>query len=235
MGAVIILVSPLDYAFSVVSILPLAAFVGAMISVILAYSLARVGGVVSITNLILAGVALASLSTAITSFLMLRSTTNAMSILSVILGGFNLASWSKLMWVLPYFFPAVILLFLYRRTLNVLQLEDEEARQLGINVEVVKLLLLGAASLATAAAVSVSGTIGFVGLIIPHAVRLVWGPDHRQLLPLSMIVGAVFLIIADLLARTIAQPSEIPVGVITAFCGVPFFLFLLRRSQRGAL
>lgn len=234
LGAVVIIISPLDYAFGGISLLPLAAFAGALLSVGLAYSLARVGSTVPATTLILAGVAIASLSTAITTFLLMRNTTNAFSILSVILGGFNLASWSKLAWVAPYFLPTVVILMLHGRILNVLQLDEEQARQLGVNVERVKLLLLGAASLAAAAAVSVSGTIGFVGLIIPHAVRLLWGPDHRQLLPMSLILGAGFLILADLLARTVIQPAEVPVGIITAFCGVPFFLYLLRRAQRGA-
>lgn len=105
---------------------------------------------------------------------------------------------------------------------------------MGVNVERAKLALIGAASLTTAAAVSVSGLIGFVGLIAPHAVRLVWGPEHRVLLPMSMLVGAGFLVLADLVARTVVSPTELPVGVITAFCGAPFFLYLLRRSRRVA-
>jgi iron complex transport system permease protein len=113
----------------------------------------------------------------------------------------------------------------------VLSLDEQQARQLGVNVERTKLLLLGASSLAAAAAVSVAGTIGFVGLIVPHAVRMMWGPDNRQLLPMSMVLGAAFLIGADVIARTVDEPQEIPVGIITAFCGVPFFLFLLRRAK----
>ncbi len=122
----------------------------------------------------------------------------------------------------------------YGRILNVLSLDEEQARQLGVNPQQAKLLLLGVASLATAAAVSVAGTIGFVGLIVPHAVRLLWGPDNRQLLPMSILFGATFLILADLIARSVDQPAEVPVGIITAFCGVPFFLYLLRRARLGA-
>jgi iron complex transport system permease protein len=127
----------------------------------------------------------------------------------------------------------VTVILLYSRSLNVMQLDEEQAQQLGINVERVKLILLVAATLITAAAVSFVGTIGFVGIIIPHIVRLLWGPDHRFLLPLSVITGAIFLVIADLLARTALAPTELPVGVITAFCGVPFFLYLLRRKKRA--
>ncbi len=114
-----------------------------------------------------------------------------------------------------------------------MQLDEDQAKQLGINVERVKLLLLICATLITAAAVSFCGTIGFVGLIVPHAVRLVWGPDHRFLLPLSALAGAIFLILADTAARTVMEPTDVPVGVITAFVGAPFFLYLLRRKKRG--
>ena len=119
----------------------------------------------------------------------------------------------------------------YGRVLNLFQLNESEARQLGVNVERTKLLLIVVASLTTAAAVSVSGMIGFVGLVGPHAVRLVWGQDNRFLLPMAMLVGAGFLILADVVARTIVSPTELPVGVVTAFCGAPFFLYLLRRGR----
>jgi iron complex transport system permease protein len=134
--------------------------------------------------------------------------------------------------VLPYLIAGMALLILYARPLNIMQLDEEQAQQLGINVEQLKLVLLAAATLITAAAVSFVGTIGFVGILIPHAVRLLWGPDYRFLLPLSVLAGAIFLIAADLLARTIAAPEEIPIGVITALCGAPFFLYLLRRKKR---
>ncbi|MDO8614156.1 MAG: iron ABC transporter permease [Dehalococcoidia bacterium] len=231
LGATIVVVSDAPVAWHGLSLLPLAAFAGALISVVVVYGVARVGGAVPTTTLILAGVALSSLSTAITSYLMLRDTTNTVAIFSVVLGGFNTATWPKLAWVLPYALPAAAVILAHGRVLNVLNLDEEQARHLGIDVERTKLLLLGAASLAAAAAVSVSGTIGFVGLIIPHAVRLVWGPDNRRLLPMAIVLGAAFLIGADIVARTADQPSEIPVGIITAFCGVPFFLFLLRRAR----
>jgi iron complex transport system permease protein len=234
LGSTIVLVSSTSASWHGLSLLPLAAFAGAIVSVTVVYGVARTGNGVPATTLILAGVAVASLGTAITSYLMLRSTTHAFSILSVVLGGFNTANWTKLAWAAPYAVPAAAVILAHGRILNVLSLGEEEARHLGVDVERTKLLLLGVASLATAAAVSVSGTIGFVGLIVPHAVRLLWGPDNRRLLPMVIVLGAAFLILADLLARTVDQPSEIPVGIITAFCGVPFFLLLLRRARIAA-
>lgn len=231
LGATIVLVSDVPSAWHGFSVLPIAAFAGAISSVLVVYGIARVGNTVPTTTLILAGVAVASLTTAITSYIMLQDTTNTVTVFAVILGGFNTASWTKMLWVLPYVIPAAIIIFAHGRILNVLNLDEEQARQLGVDVEKTKLLLLGVSSLAAAAAVSVSGTIGFVGLIVPHAIRLVWGSDNRQLLPLSFIIGAAFLIGADLIARTIDKPSEVPVGIITAVCGVPFFLYLLRRAK----
>lgn len=233
LGATIVIVSGVNVAWHGLSLLPLAAFTGALVSVVVVYGVARVGNTVPVTTLILAGVAVSALSTAATSYLMIHNTTNAGLIFSVTLGGFNTATWPKLLWVLPYAVPAAIVILAHRRVINVLSLDEDQARYLGVDVERTKLLLLGASSLAAAAAVSVGGTIGFVGLVVPHAVRLVWGPDNRQLLPMSMLTGGAFLIVADILARTLDRPAEIPVGIITACCGVPFFLYLLRRARTG--
>ena len=232
LGATIVIVSPLAYSFGPLSPVPAAAFAGALIAVTITYLLARVGPLVPITTLILAGVAISSLATAAISYLMLTNEDRTLSVLSWLLGGFGTASWERVSLLLPYAAIGALLLLPFGRTLNVLQLSEEQARQLGVNVEAVKLTLLAVASLATAAAVAVSGIIGFVGLVVPHAARLLWGPDHRRLLPLSALLGAAFLILADLLARSLAPPHEIPVGVITAFVGAPFFLYLLRRQRR---
>lgn len=235
LGTTVIVVSGVAVSSHGFSLLPAAAFVGALTSVVVVYGVARVGNTVSTTTLILAGVAVSSLSTAITSYLLIKNTTNTGLIFATTLGGFNTASWVKLAWILPYAIPCAIVILMYGRVMNVLSLDEEQARFLGIDVQRTKLILLAVSSLAAAAAVSVGGTIGFVGLIIPHGIRMVWGPDNRYLLPMSIIVGAAFLIGADTFARTIDRPSEIPVGIITAFCGVPFFLYLLRRAKLGAL
>jgi len=234
LGATIVVVSGVSVSWHGLSLLPLAAFTGAVLTVVVVYGVARVGGAVPVSTLLLAGVAVSSLSTAITSYLLIHNSTNAGLIFSVTLGGFNTANWTKLLWVLPYAVPAMVVIIMHARIMNVLSLDEEQARFLGVDVERTKILLLGVASLAAAAAVSVGGTIGFVGLIVPHAIRLVWGPDNRYLLPLSIVLGAAFLIGADLVARTADRPAEIPVGIITAFCGVPFFLYLLRRAKIGA-
>lgn len=231
LGATIVVVSDVDVSVGGMSALPLAAFAGALISVTIVYGVARVGNTVPSTTLILAGVAMSSLAMALTSFLMLRDTSHTLSVFSVVLGSFNTATWTKIAWVLPYAVPAAAVILAHGRVLNVLSLDEDQARALGVDVERTKLVLLGAASLAAAAAVSVSGTIGFVGLIVPHAVRLMWGPDNRALLPMSILLGAAFLIGADVVARMVDRPSEVPVGIITAFCGVPFFLYLLRRAK----
>ncbi|MDA8217104.1 MAG: iron ABC transporter permease [Dehalococcoidales bacterium] len=149
-----------------------------------------------------------------------------------LLGGFSLSGWPQVLAIVPHAALGIVVTIVCGGRLNVLQLDEEQAAQLGINVERMKVVLLGAATLATAAAVSVSGLIGFVGLIVPHAVRLIWGPNYRLLLPLSTLLGATFLVWADTLARTVLAPSELPVGVVTALCGAPFFLYILRQRKR---
>lgn len=210
---------------------PAAAFVGALLAVLLVYNLARIGGSVPVTTLILAGVALSAFASALTSFLMLRSESELRRAIAWLLGGAALGGWQPVVAVLPYITLGLGALLLLGNMLNVLQVGDEEAQQLGLPVERVKLLLIGAASLTTAAAVAFSGLIGFIGLIVPHAVRLLWGGDHRRLLPLSMLAGASALLLADLLARIAFAPQILPVGILTALAGAPFFLWLLRRAK----
>ena len=233
LGAVIGFLLPFDWRGMGFGIIPLLAFTGALISVAIVYSLARVGKTLPVTTLILAGVALGAFWGSIVSYLIITSGEKMHGILFWLMGSFSLSEWSEVKVVLPYMVVGVAVILLYSRSLNVMQLDEEQAQQLGINVEKVKLILLAAATLITAAAVSFVGTIGFVGIIIPHAVRLIWGPDYRFLLPLSVLSGAILLILADLVARTALAPTEIPIGVITAVCGAPFFLYLLRRKKRA--
>ena len=232
LGAVIGFLLPDAWHTMGAGIIPLLAFTGALISTAVVYSLARVGKTLPVTTLILAGVALGALLGSIVSYLIISSGDKIHGIIFWLMGSFSLSQWSEVGLVIPYVAAGTIFIVLYARLLNVMQLDEEQAQQLGVNVEKLKLLLLAAATLITAAAVAFVGTIGFVGIIIPHAVRLMWGADHRFLLPLSVLCGAIFLILADLGARTLLAPTEIPIGVITALCGAPFFLYLLRRKKQ---
>jgi len=215
--------------------IPVAAFVGAALTVIIVYRLARFGNVLSTTNLILAGVAVGSFASALTSFTMLRSEGEVRRAIAWLLGGSTLSGWAPVLASLPYLVISLGVLITSGYALNVLQFGDEQAQQLGLPVERIKILIILAASLATATAVSFTGVIGFVGLIVPHLVRILWGPDYRNLIPLSILAGATTLLIADFLARILFAPQVVPIGVITALAGAPFFLWILRRSQRGVI
>jgi len=232
LGAVIGFLLPVSRLGLGIGLVPILAFAGALLSVAVVYSLARVGRTVPVTTLILAGVALGALLGAVVAYLAITSGQMVHGILFWLAGSFSLSQWSEVQIVLPIVIVGAAVILLFARSLNIMQLDEDQAQQLGINVERLKLILLTAATLVTAAAVSFVGIIGFVGIIIPHAVRLIWGPDYRFLLPLSVLSGAIFLILADILARTVAAPSEIPIGVITALCGAPFFLYLLRRRAK---
>jgi iron complex transport system permease protein len=223
----------ISWAFLGSYLIPVMAFVGALMAVSAVYLIARVGKTVPVTTLILAGVAIGSFLISLTSYLTLLSADRMPGIVTWLIGRFSLSNWDQFILIAPYIAVGMIVIFIFARPLNVLQLDEEQAQQLGINVERTKLILLAASTLITAAAVCFVGTIGFVGIIIPHAVRLIWGPDHRSLLPLSALGGAILLILADTASRTLMPPTEIPVGVITAFIGAPFFLLLLRRKKKA--
>jgi iron complex transport system permease protein len=186
------------------------------------------------TNLILAGVAVSSFATALTSFLMLISTGELRRALVWLLGGASMSGWPPVLAALPYITLGLALLLSSGHALNVFQFGEEQAQQLGLPVERVRLLVVIAASLTTAAAVSFAGIIGFVGLIVPHVVRFLWGGDYRRILPLSLLGGASLLLLADVLARVLMAPQELPVGIITALAGAPFFLWILRRARQQA-
>lgn len=233
LGATAGFLLPSAWQTTTFGLIPILAFLGALVAVAIVYSVARVGKTLPMTTLILAGVALGAFLAAITSYLIIASGDRLHGIIAWLLGRFSLSNWDQVIVVTPYVFIGVVIIWFYARPLNVMQLDEEQAQQLGIDVERVKLILLVAATLITAAAVSFCGTIGFVGIIVPHAVRLIWGPDHRFLLPLATLAGASFLILADTAARTVLAPNEIPVGVITAFLGAPFFLYLLRQRKRA--
>jgi iron complex transport system permease protein len=212
---------------------PLLSFAGALVSVFTVVALARRGGRLPIVSLILAGVVMGSLASAATSFVMLLDQEKAAAVLAWLLGSFALSSWSKLTLLAPVVLITALVLWGSSRALNLLQLGDAQAAQLGLNIETVKFALIAVSTLSTS--VSLAGIIGFVGLMVPHAVRLLLGPDHRTLLPMSLILGGLFMVLADLAARTLISPAELPVGIITALTGAPFFLWLLKRQSTGSL
>jgi iron complex transport system permease protein len=234
LGAIAVIALRMAHPLVGALLVPAGAFVGALLTVVLVYGLARVGRSTPVMTLVLAGVAVGTLATALSTFLLLRLSQQAVRVLAFLLGGYGGAGWESVLAVAPFSVLGCGLLYLYARPLNLLLFDTEQARQLGVDVERVTLVIIVAATLTTAAAVAFSGLIGFVGLIVPHAARLLVGADHRRLLPLATIGGAGFLLLADLLARTIIAPEELPLGVVTAFVGVPFFLWLLRRTRRAA-
>ncbi len=213
-------------------LIPLGAFVGAIVTILLVYNLARVNGMVPLTTLILAGVAVGAFASAVTSFLMLRSDAQIHRAISFLLGGAPMAGWNPVLAALPYMLIGMGMLSFFGHSLNVLQFGEEEAKQMGLDVDRAKTLIVITASLTTAVAVAFSGIIGFIGLIVPHVVRMIWGPDYRRLIPLSVILGSTALLLADMLARILLAPSTIPVGIVTAMAGAPFFLWILRRAKR---
>jgi iron complex transport system permease protein len=215
-----------------IDVLPLAAFAGAGVAVVLAYVLGRAaaasGGPAA---LVLAGVTVASFLTAVQTFVQQQHTATLQEVYAWILGRLATSGWDDVVLILPYVGASALVLLLHRRLLDVLTLGDEEAASLGVNVARVRLIVVVAATIGTAAAVAVSGLIGFLGIIVPHAIRLVGGGSYRLVLPLSLLVGAGFLVFADVLARTILAPAELPIGVVTAFFGAPFFAVVLRTSR----
>ena len=211
--------------------IPAAAFIFATVAVFTAYYVALDRGKVSVATLLLAGIAMAALFSAMVSFINYVAGEKLSAVVFWIMGGLWASDWSKFLIALPLILPGVLGIFLFSKDLNLMLLGEETAVNLGVNIEGVKKIILALSALVTAAAVCISGVIGFVGLIIPHIVRIFVGSDHKVLIPASCLVGAIFLILADTIARTLIHPTELPVGLVTALFGAPFFLFLLRRKK----
>jgi iron complex transport system permease protein len=215
-----------------VGLLPLAAFAGAVAGVAAAYALGRSGGGRTTTTLVLAGVAVASFLTAVQTFVQQRKDDTLREVYGWILGRLSTAGWREVALILPYTLLSAAVIVACRRLLDVLAVGDDEAESLGVRAARVRLVVVAAATLGTAAAVAVSGLIGFVGIIVPHTVRLVAGSSYRLVLPLCLLLGAAFMVLADLVARTVMAPGELPIGVVTAFFGAPFFAVVLRTTRR---
>jgi iron complex transport system permease protein len=228
-GAVAFIVIPLSAPIGQAAF----AFAGALIAAFLVYAIATEGGRTPVATLLLAGVALQTFLGAVISFLLLQADENLETAIYWLMGHLHNSTWGRIRLALPVVAVLFVVLLAHARELNVLLLGEADAHALGIDVERTKRLLLATSSVVTAAAVAVSGVIGFVGLIVPHAMRLVVGPDHRILLPTSALAGATFLVATDTAARS--GPTELPVGIVTAALGAPFFLYLLRTREVHAL
>lgn len=213
-------------------LLPLAAFAGALAAAGLTYAVGRSVGGRSAVSLILAGVAVAAFFTALQTFVLQRNSETIRQVYSWILGRLATTGWQEVLVMVPYALVCGAGLMLHRRLLDVLSVGDAEAESLGVSSARVRTTVVVLATLATAAAVAVSGLIAFVGLVVPHTVRLLVGTSYRSLIPISAVTGGAFLILADMAARTVLSPLELPIGVITAFIGAPFFMMVLRTSRR---
>jgi iron complex transport system permease protein len=231
-GAVAVILSGVT-VFGVAST-SVAAFLGSLAALGLVYLLSRAGGHLTTTRLVLAGVAVAYVLSAVTSLMLIMARTGdqARQVLTWLLGGLGGADWDSLWLPLAVVLVGLVVLLAQSRTLNVLLAGDDAAVTMGVDVNRFRAQSFVLTSLVTGVLVAVSGPIGFVGLILPHAVRLLVGTDHRRALPATALAGASFLVLADMAARTLASPQEIPVGVLTALCGGPFFLWLIRRDAR---
>ncbi len=215
--------------------LPIFAFVGGFVASAISYfvgSAGKTNGRLDNTvSLILAGVSISSFFTAIQVYLQQAHVDTLREVYSWVLGRFSVQGFEEILIVLPYFFVTSFVILLYRRVLSAFEVGEEEAYSLGVDVRTSRLIVLLAASISASVAVAFTGLIGFVGIIIPHLVRLLFSNSYRVILPLSMILGASFLVLADLLARTAVSPGELPIGVVTAFVGAPFFVFVLYRAR----
>lgn len=235
LGATAAMLLPISMAFLGFGMVPMLAFAGALSTVFLVYYLARVGGRTPIVSMLLAGFVVSAMLTAFMFLIITISDSlhsRFSSVYGFLMGGVSVSGWGQIAVTAPIILVGIMLARLWSFRLNAFALGEEGAAHVGVEVERNKALFLALGSVLTAAAVSISGLIGFVGLVIPHALRLVLGPDHRIMIPACALAGAAFLVIADTLARTVASPRELPVGIITALIGAPVFLYLLRRGGK---
>ncbi len=235
LGATLAMLMPVSVAVFGFSIVSLAAFIFALGAVTIVYNLARTEGRTPVISLLLSGFVVSAFLTATWSLITSMSDRlglNIRTIYSFLMGGLAVSGWNQIRVAAPLILAGISASWLFTGELNAFSLGEEGASYLGISVEREKRLILAAGSLLTAVSVAMGGLIGFVGLIVPHAVRLTLGPDHRLLLPASALSGAVFLVICDLLARSLMSPTELPVGVLTAIIGAPFFIYLLRNTGK---
>lgn len=230
-GAILAITSGLTWAFWGVGAVPIAAFLGSLVAVFIVYFIASAGSSSSTITLLLAGTALSTILTAIVSLIMLLSDKTLHETFNWLMGGLSGRTWPHLFSAAPLITVGIIVILLLSRALNALASGEETARSLGLPVELVRLLIIGAASLITASAVAAAGVIGFVGLIAPHMARIIFGAAHERLIPGSIMIGALLMMLSDLFARTILAPIELPVGIVTSILGGLFFLYLLKSGR----
>ena len=231
LGAALAIVMRLGYSAVGVYSVSILSFLIATLTVFAVYGLAKVGSRAPVITLLLSGVAVSIFLSSLVSLLQVFSGWELHRLVYWMMGGFSYIEWADVLVVFPLITIGTLVTYLFSRDLNIMTLGDEEAQHLGVNVERSRKILLAVGSLMTAAAVSVSGLIGFVGLVIPHLARMFVGPDHRVLIPSSFLTGGIFLVFCDTLARAISGSTELPVGIITALSGGPFFIYLLRKSR----
>jgi len=231
LGAALAIVLKVGFTFFGIDAVPIMAFIGAVAASFMVYNIARVGARTPVVTLLLSGIAVSIFLSALVSMLQLVAGWELHNLVFWLMGGFSYAEWRDVWAILPLVCVGITLAYLFARDLNILALGEEEAQHLGVDVEKSKKILIVLGSLLTAAAVSISGLIGFVGLIVPHLTRILVGPDHRILIPSSLLTGAIFLVSCDALARVVFLPAELPVGIVTALSGGPFFIYLLRKRK----
>lgn len=232
-GASIAIILGLEKTFFGLGMTTIFAFIGALLTIFIVYNIAKVGNKIPVVTMLLAGVALSFLLSSFISLIMIFNRQQVEKIVFWLMGSVSAASWKQVIILFPFVIIGIISIYIFSRDLNIMLTGDDTAKNLGIEVEKVKKILLIITSIVVAASVSVSGIIGFVGLLIPHTIRLLVGPDHRILIPFSAVGGAIFMIISDTLARTLIPPIEIPVGAITSVFGAPYFIYLLIKNKKN--
>lgn len=232
LGAALAIILGVGFQIFGLNTISIMAFILALTTVFIVYNISKVGGQVPVLTLLLSGIAVSIFLSAILSILQVMSGVELHRLVFWLMGGFSMVEWQAVQSIFPMTCLCIVLSYFFARDLNIMTLSSEEAQQLGVNIERTKVILIAIGALVTAAAVSISGLIGFVGLIIPHIMRIIVGSDHRILIPSALLTGAIFLTLCDSIARVIFIPSELPVGIVTALFGGPFFIYLI-RTKRG--
>jgi iron complex transport system permease protein len=232
LGAAIAIVAGMEYTFLGIGFITMFAFVGSIMTIVCIYNIARVGNKIPSTTLLLAGIAINFMLLSMVSVIMVFNRNQVEKIVFWVMGSVSAASWNQIAFLFPMVLIGIMIILVFSRDLNLMSMGEETAKSLGTEVEKVKKILIVICSLLVAASVSVSGAIGFVGLIIPHAIRLLSGSDHRSLLPFSAVGGAMFMVICDTISRSAAAPMEIPVGAVTSILGSPYFIYLLYKNKK---